>query len=345
MSFKLIRFINGSTLLHVCALYGHLDLVEKLLDLKDIDTKPLNPSIRDSKGATALHKTNHVEIIRTLINFGAEVNARDLDDNNALHYKCLGEKGKPTELEAIRILLLLEADFTLKNKKHMLPLHLAAQQGRLDAIELLNQFDKTSRMIRIIENETENESTNSPAYLALTNGHLNTANWLTKHGFYLKKGEAESVMLKVLTEKIIVKDIKEAVTFLCSNGCNLNSRFEGGNTALHYAALMSSGEPHAVRILLKYGAFVNTINDEMKSPLFNAVISNNPQAAAALISCKADYKIRNNEGNTAFDLIRDIGEWIKNDCFDSSTKEILKNYEYKHTRFLVKTIAEKVFTF
>ena len=38
----------------------------------------------------------------------------------------------------------------------------------------------------------------------------------------------------------------------------------------------------------------------------------------------------------------DIGEWIRNDCFDANTKSILKNYEHKHTRFLVKTIADKV---
>ncbi len=80
-------------------------------------------------------------------------------------------------------------------------------------------------------------------------------------------------------------------------------RYASDNTALHYAALIA-GEPHAVRILLKYGAFVNIINNEMKSPLFNAVISNNPLAAASLIQYNADFKIRNSEGNTAFDLIK-----------------------------------------
>lgn len=328
-------------MLHTCAHFGHLDLVEKLLSLKDIDLKPLNPNIRDYKGATALHRTTNTKIIKTLINHGAEINAKDLEGNIALHNKCFGEKNKPSEIEAITTLLQHDADFTIKNKKFMLPIHLAAMQGRLDTIQILNEMDKSNKIIRIVENETDEESTNSPTYLALVNDHLVCASWLSKMGLYLKKGEAESVMIKVLNEKIIVKNIIETITFLCQNGCNLKHRYDGGNTALHYACLIN-GEPHAVKILLQYGAFVNIINDEMRSPLFNAVISNNPLTASSLIQYNADYKIRNNEGHTAFDLIKDINEWIRNDCFDANTKDVIRSYDDKHTRFLVKTIAEKV---
>lgn len=95
-------------------------------------------------------------------------------------------------------------------------------------------------------------------------------------------------------------------------------------SALHYAA-MTTGDPIAIKLLIKFGAFVNITNDEMMSPLFNAVISNNPQAASFLIECNADYKIRNKDGQTAFDLIREIEEWIKSDCFDIKMKGILKS--------------------
>jgi ankyrin repeat protein len=98
-------------------------------------------------------------------------------------------------------------------------------------------------------------------------------------------------------------------------------------SALHYAALMT-GDSFAIRILIKYGAFVNIINDEMISPLFNAVSVNNPEAAATLINFNADYKLRNADGQTAFDLIKDIEEWIKCDCFDIKMKRILKSKFY-----------------
>ncbi len=327
--------------MHTCAHFGHYDLVEKLLITHDTENKLLSPNIRDYKGATALHRTSNVEIIKILINSKAEINSRDLEGNIALHSKCFGEKNKPSDLEAIRMLLKYEADFTIKNKKFLLPLHLAAMQGRTDVIQILIEWDTDKKMIKVLNTETEEENVSSPTFLALSNDHLECANCLVKYGISLKKGEAESIMVKILLEKVIVKDIKKTLTFLCQNGCNLKHRYDNGNTALHYAALIS-GEPMAIRILLSFGAFVNIVNDEMKSPLFNAVISNNPLAAASLIEYNADYKIRNNEGQTAFDLIRDISEWMKMDCFDAATKQVLLNYERKNTRFLVKSLAEKV---
>ena len=82
---------------------------------------------------------------------------------------------------------------------------------------------------------------------------------------------------------------------------------------------------------------MNIINDEMMSPLFNTVLSNNPEATALLIKHNADYKIRNNDGQTAFDFIKDIDEWMKCGCFDTKMKGILKS-KFKHfSRRLLKT--------
>ena len=54
--------------------------------------------------------------------------------------------------------------------------------------------------------------------------------------------------------------------------------------------------------------------------------------------------MKNNEGYTAFDLIPDLDEWVKYDCFDEETKARLKAYNYKHTRDLIRAISEKVKT-
>ncbi len=62
----------------------------------------------------------------------------------------------------------------------------------------------------------------------------------------------------------------------------------------------------------------------MMSPLFNTVVANNPLAASILIKSNADYEIRNNDGLTAFDLIKEIDEWMNADCFDIKMKGILK---------------------
>lgn len=115
----LTSFINGSTILHICSYYGHVELVEKLLETKEeyFDSKYLNPNIRDYKGATALHRAKDIRIIKLLLDNGADVNISDLDGNSPLHIRCYGEKDYPSEIEAIELLIHHKANSTSKNKK------------------------------------------------------------------------------------------------------------------------------------------------------------------------------------------------------------------------------------
>ena len=103
--------------MHTSSFYGNHELVEKLLNCIDIDQKSLNPNIRDYRGATPLHRSHHLGIMKLLIDYGAEVNAGDLDGNSPLHVKSYGEKNKPSELEAIELLIYYKADIVSRNKK------------------------------------------------------------------------------------------------------------------------------------------------------------------------------------------------------------------------------------
>lgn len=104
-------------MLHICCFYGHYELVEKLLNTKDIESHNLSPNIRDYKGATALHRAKDARIIKLLLDYGADVNITDLDGNTPLHVRCFGEKTLPSENGAIELLIYNKADFTSRNKK------------------------------------------------------------------------------------------------------------------------------------------------------------------------------------------------------------------------------------
>jgi ankyrin repeat protein len=88
---------------------------------------------------------------------------------------------------------------------------------------------------------------------------------------------------------------------------------------------MSGNSKDAIRLLIQQGAYINAVNDDLKSPLFMSVKANNPMAAAALVELNADYKLADNQGMTAFDSIKDISEWIRSDIFDKGFKTILKS--------------------
>lgn len=113
----MFSFIDGSTLLHICSHYGHYALVEKLLMTSDIESKNLCPNVRDYKGATALHRTNDIRIIKLLLDFGANVNIQDLDGNTPLHVRCYGEKNILADNDAIEFLIQNKAHLIAKNKK------------------------------------------------------------------------------------------------------------------------------------------------------------------------------------------------------------------------------------
>jgi len=88
---------------------------------------------------------------------------------------------------------------------------------------------------------------------------------------------------------------------------------------------MSGNAKDAIKLLIQQGAYINAVNDELKSPLFMSVKANNPMAAATLIELNADYKLADSQGMTAFDSIKDISEWIRSDIFDKTFKTILKS--------------------
>ena len=109
---QIFRFVNGSTLLHTACAFGHFDLVVKLLNTIDIEGHFLNANIRDCNGVSPLHNSYETEVIRILIEYGADVNCVDLEGNTPLHFKCA--EGK---LEAIKMLHEFGADLTIQNFK------------------------------------------------------------------------------------------------------------------------------------------------------------------------------------------------------------------------------------
>lgn len=109
--------------MHICSYYGHYALVEKLLMTTDSESKNLCPNIRDYKGATALHRTNDIRIIKLLLDFGANVNIQDLDGNTPLHVRCYGEKNTLADNDAIEFLIRNKAELISKNKKVGLMTH------------------------------------------------------------------------------------------------------------------------------------------------------------------------------------------------------------------------------
>lgn len=133
---------------------------------------------RDSHGLTSLHvacihgKSN---IVESLIDLGAEINATDLNECTPLHYAA--SRGHQN---ALLLLLHSGANINRANIDKNTPLHMSVNNGHLNCVKALIYFAEHSRWK--IKINCVNESGNTPLHLASKWGYEGIAKLLIENG-------------------------------------------------------------------------------------------------------------------------------------------------------------------
>lgn len=127
------RDSKGHTPLQLAVWKGHKQVVKALLDQggADLETKDFHdwtPFLR------ACYKQD-LDIALLLIERGATIQVVDKHNQNALHRVCYC--GDRDHHELVEILLQKGADASARNTKHAMPLHVAAERGRVKSLRLL----------------------------------------------------------------------------------------------------------------------------------------------------------------------------------------------------------------
>ncbi|KAG8578197.1 hypothetical protein GDO81_010418 [Engystomops pustulosus] len=326
------RCIDGSTLLHVAAYFGEDTCVERLLKLS-VDTDVL-----DYKGATPLQRCKDAKTMQILLKYGADVNWKDNDGNTALHMMCYGEPGE-SMMDCIQLLLTHKASIRKSNKKGLLPIHCAAMQGRQDVLQLLIESDPKEREL-INENMTKRDTPSLP-FLALMNGHLESAKWLISNMFHFTTGEDVELLFDMVCSKDRNDSKMHIVNFLIRHGLNVNNCDKNGNSPLHLAVLYIENYD-IVKLLLSYKAEVNAVNKDLNTPLFTAIKSSNFHGAKLLMDYGANLDYQDREGLTAFDHIKNIDDWIASGIFSDDINELLRAYDLRESIQLVRQVADRI---
>jgi ankyrin repeat protein len=115
--------------LHMASLFGDAQKVQLLLDFE------ADVMARTMYGYTPLHRAKTVEIAKTLINAGAEIDAKS-DSGKTPLFKAIENISKGREKELIKFLISSGANVNSKEKGwyNNTPLHLAAEAGNLDIL-------------------------------------------------------------------------------------------------------------------------------------------------------------------------------------------------------------------
>jgi len=256
------------TALHYAARQGQSEAAE-LLITNGADVQAIN-----EYGYAPLHLAiNHVEVMRVLLDHGANLNAGDWSGETALEKAIVrGDK------EVVSLLLARGADIDL---------HMAAHIGHLDKVKelLANGADINLRLSRIDPSMLEELSAiyrdtppkqgkprgDTPLHRAVRGGHA------------------------------------DVVEFLAATGADLEARGEGGQTPLQEAADLGFAE--VAEVLISHGADVNANSDDpedwSQTPLHIAADYGHTATVVILLAKGADANVKDAQGRTALDYAWD----------------------------------------
>ncbi|MEW6614509.1 MAG: ankyrin repeat domain-containing protein [Thermodesulfobacteriota bacterium] len=264
--------------LHDAAEHGDIEKARSLLN------KGANVNARDSKGNTPLHvaaKYGKKDIALLLIEKGANVNAKDNDEYGITPLDDAVNNGYK---EVAQLLIEKGANVNAKKRNTWTALHDAAFGGKKDIVFLL-----------IEKGANVNEKTgvgDTPLHMAAYNGHKDAALLLIEKGAYQTENKDGFTQLHVAARQ----GKTDVVRLLIEKGWRFVARDNAGRTPLHWAA--SGGHKEVAQLLIEKGADVNAKMNNNWTPLHDAAFNGSKEIVQLLIEKGADVNSKDNEGFT-----------------------------------------------
>jgi ankyrin repeat protein/L-ascorbate metabolism protein UlaG (beta-lactamase superfamily) len=267
-----LRTRAENTPLLLAAWHGHSDLIRFLLD------KGADLSARNEREGTAVHYAalfGHQEVLDVLAAEGAAIDARDDGGFTPMTWACYAGN---TDL--VKRLLSLGADLENRSVSGMTHMHAAAYGGHADVIELLVESGLTC-------NPGRDEPGNTPLFGALLREHSDAARVLIERGADLHAVRSDSSTALHLAAE---RGLGDVVALLVEKGADVDVRNTEGKTPLMAAS--QSGQPEVAELLLRKGADPNASVNDGRTALHEAARSGLPDLVNALLSHGANANAR-----------------------------------------------------
>ncbi len=229
---------------------GHIEIVKTLLEkganVNDNDND--NSDEYDALMLASLH--GHVEIVKLLTEKGADVNKRGYEGDTALTRAVLMNR-----IEIIKILIKAGANINETTNSGWTPLTLASSNGNKELVELLLEEGANANQ-RIKENTDYEYNTEEDGWTALMiasrNGHMEVVKKLISAGANINdKNKEDWTALMIASQN----GHAEVVKTLIELGVNIHEKDLNAVTALMIAS--REGNVEVIRTLIELGANIH----------------------------------------------------------------------------------------
>ena len=248
--------------LHYAALCGVQDVAAFLINerLQDVNVRGFD------KKETPLHvasRLGHVDIVRLLLEHGADAQAQDDDKRTPLLLASLNG-----HLEAARVLLEHGANTEVRyfRKQTQAKIFLVSEDGRAEVVYRDKSDESETPSSYSVSERNKFES--NPLLLASQVGHVEFARVLLKHG-----ADTEAVDNGKRTPLLLAMQLGhvDVVRVLLEHAADVNARDANNATPLHMAfRSIDSPDPDIVRLLLRHKPNIHAQDNKGQTPFMMA---------------------------------------------------------------------------
>lgn len=272
---------KGYSALHISALSGCINCIRCILRHSSCE-----PDCRVDD-MTALHFatfTDSVDVTRTLVEHGCTL------DPSVLHSAV-----KSRAAECVKLLLSkYRVDVNTLDATGMAPIHICADRGFPDCLEVLLGWDQTQVNIKDHQEFTA-------LHLACVSAHVECVRLLVEHGANVN---AKNMKFQVPIHMAAKAQSVECIDLLIKSGADVNARDIDDRTPLHTAISHKTlNVCLAVDALLGYHAKVNVQDHYGFTPLHLAALNEVPECVESLLAKGGNVGIKTYGGISTLNMI------------------------------------------
>ena len=180
----------------------------------------------------------------------------------------------------------------IKNSSGLTPLHLAAQNGHTEIVQLLLQNNADPNI--------QDNNGDTPLHFSSENDHTETVQLLLQNNADPNiQNNDDDTPLHIACEGDLTEpenDHIEIVKLLLQNNADPNIQVNNGDTPLHITSNL--GHTDIFKLLLQYNADPNIPDNANQTPLHDASLFGFTEIVKLLLQNNVDHNIQANDGNT-----------------------------------------------